>query len=219
MNPVLFRRWRRRRLATTNTVDLNCDTLTAHAPVVAVVEHHLFLRPMTNYNAICCSSPLLRWLALALLLLLKRLLGGLNRPRPGPVRQIKSSAPLLWRGTTPAIRLLLSLHRSGFLFPIYRRRMGAMTLGRRTGQRVKPPATAAAASHPLVLNVELFGELAKNVVYLIGDGGGGRPPGLLNYCRPNFGLSSVLLILVIGNVAEVGPAAPLTAPPVAGSGL
>jgi hypothetical protein len=94
-----------------------------------------------------------------------------------------------------------------------------MALRRRARQRIEPATAAAAATatpNPLVLYVKLLSELAKNVIYLIvnGCGGrGGRPAGLLNNRRPDLflflasGVTAVgILILGQMTAAEVASA-------------
>jgi hypothetical protein len=203
-------------------MDLDCDPLTAHAPsVVTGVQHCIVIH---HSSSSLSSSPAnFSGRLLPLLLLLKGFFGGQNGPRPRPVRHIKCPTAQLFRpcaaaGGATILTVIVVRRRRGFLFAVHRRRVGAMALRRRARQRIEPATAAAAATpHPLVLNVKLLSELAKNIIYLIVNGCGGRwgrPASLLDNRRPDLllflisGFIIVIVILVLGQmtVAEVASA-------------
>ncbi len=93
-----------------------------------------------------------------------------------------------------------------------------MALRRRVRQGIEPATAATATPHPLVLDVKLFSELAKNVIYLIVNGCGGRgrrPVGLLNNRRPDlflFLISSFIIVVVILFLGQMTAAEVASAP-------
>jgi hypothetical protein len=202
-------------------MDLDCDPLAAHAPSVVTRVQHCIVIHRSCYSL--SPSPAIfsgRLLLPLLLVLLKGFFGGQNGPRPRPVRQIKCPTAQLFRpcaGGATILAVIVVCRRRGFLFTVHRRRVGAMALRRRARQRIEPATAAAATPHPLVLNVKLLSELAKNVIYLIVNGCGGlgrRPAGLLNNRRPDLFLFliscfiAVVVIFVLGQLtaAEVASA-------------
>jgi hypothetical protein len=204
-------------------MNLDCDPLTAHAPsVVTRVQHCIVIRRSCS-NLSSSTAIFSSRLLLPLLLLLKGLFGGQNCPRPRPVRHIKCPTAQLFRpcaaaGGATILTVIVVRRRRRFLFAINWRRVGAMALRRRAGQRIEPATAAAATPHPLVLYVQLLSELAKNVIYLIVNGCGGRrgrPAGLFNNRRPDLFLFFIsgfiaVVILVLGQMtaAEVASAPP-----------
>jgi hypothetical protein len=192
---------------------LDCDPLTAHAPsIVTRVQHCIVIHR---------SCSIFSGRLLPLLLLLKGFFSGQNGPRPRPICQIKCPTAQLFRpcaagGSATILMVILVCRRRGFLFTIHRRRVGTMALRRRARQRIEPATTAAATPHPLVLDVKLLSELAKNIIYLIVNGCGGRgrrPAGLFNNRRPDLFLflasgvtAVVILVLRQMTAAEVASA-------------
>jgi hypothetical protein len=213
-------------MTASHRMDLDCDPLTAHAPsVVTCVQHCIVIRHSCSSLS---SSPAI-FSGRLLLVLLKGFFGGQNGPRPRPVRHIKCPTAQLFRpcaagGGATLLMVIVVRRRRGFLFAVHRRRVGAMALRRRARQRIEPATAAAAATpHPLVLDVKLLSELAKNVIYLIVNGCGGwwgRPTGLLNNCRPDlflFFISGFIIVVVILVLGQMTAAEFATAP--AGGGL
>jgi hypothetical protein len=205
-------------------MNLDCDPLTAHAPsVVTRVQHCIVIR--RSCSNLSPSPTIFSGRQLTLLLLLKGFFGGQNGPRPRPICQIKCPTAQLFRPCAGATILMVIVvcRRKGFLFSIHRRRVGAMALRRRAGQRIEPATTAGATPHPLILDVKLFSELAKNVIYLIVNGCGGlgrRPAGLLNNRRPDlflFFISVFIIVIVILVLGQMTAAEVASAP--AGGGL
>jgi hypothetical protein len=101
-----------------------------------------------------------------------------------------------------------------------------MALRRRARQWIEPATTAATATpHPLVLDVKLLSELAKNVIYLIVNGRGGRgrrPAGLLNNRRPDlflFLISGFIIVIVILVLGQMTAAEVASAPAIGGLGF